>query len=70
MLAPLSVAAISPERNARLLLVSSHAKPPSSQASFQKACMNLTASTVSLLFSTTFLPVLSTSAPPKPQVSG
>src|SRR6266568_199994 len=56
------VAAISPERNARLLLVSSHAKPPSSHASFQKACMNLTDSRVSLLFSTTFLPVLYTSA--------
>ena len=33
--APLSVPLISPDRNARLLLVSSHARPPSSHASFQ-----------------------------------
>ena len=64
MLAPFSVAAISPARKARLLVVSSQARPPSSQASFQKACMNFTASTASLLSNTTFLPVWSTSEAP------
>jgi len=70
MLPPLSVAAISPEWKARLLVVSSHASPPSSQASFQNAVIHLTASMVFLEFSTTFLPVLSVSAPPKVHVSG
>src|SRR5262249_37766787 len=67
MLAPLSVAEISPAWKARLLFVSSQASPPSSQQSFQKACMNFTDSTVPGLFSTTFLPVLSVSAPPQAQ---
>src|SRR6266536_3028969 len=67
MLAPLSVAAISPAWKARLLFVSSQARPPSSQESFQNDCMNLTESTAPLLLSTTFLPVLSVSAPPKAQ---
>src|SRR5207244_10161368 len=67
MLAPLSVAEISPAWKARLLLVSSQARPPSSQESFQNDCMNLTESTAPLLLSTTFLPVLSVSAPPKAQ---
>src|SRR6267142_6251206 len=67
MLAPFSVALISPAWNARLLLVSSQARPPSSQHSFQNACMNFTDSTVPLLLLVTFLPVLSLSAPPNAQ---
>jgi hypothetical protein len=70
MLAPLSVAQIAPAWKARLLFVSSHASPPSSHPSFQKACMNLTASTVPLLLKTTRLPLPSVSAPPNDQVSG
>src|SRR5215475_3570772 len=70
MLAPLSVAEISPAWKARLLLVSSQASPPSSQASFQKACMNFTDSMVPLELMTTFLPLASVSAPPKLQRSG
>src|SRR5215470_3633317 len=70
MLAPLSVAEISPAWKARLLLVSSHASPPSSQASFQKACRNFTDSIAPLELITTFLPVLSTSAPPKSHRNG
>src|SRR5204863_10076473 len=62
--APLSVAAISPDRNARLLLVSSQAKPPSSHASFQNDVIHLTESTVGLA-SSTVLPALSVSAVPK-----
>src|SRR6185503_1027356 len=65
--APLRVAEISPAWKARLLLVSSQARPPSSQHSFQNACMNFTDSTAPLLFRTTFLPLLSVSAPPKAQ---
>ena len=61
------MAEISPAWKARLLLVSSQARPPSSQQSFQNACMNLTESTAPLLLITTFLPVLSVSAPPKAQ---
>ncbi len=68
--APLSVAETSLAWKARLLLVSSHASAPSSQASFQKATIHLTASTVPLEFSTTFLPLGSTSAPPKLHTSG
>src|SRR5438874_1653083 len=67
--APLSVAEISPDRKARLLLVSSQAKPPSSQASFQNDVIHLTESTVCLL-SSTVLPALSVSAVPKFQSSG
>src|SRR5712692_5774010 len=67
--APLSVAQIDPDRNARLLLESSHARPPSSCASFQKATMNFTDSIVSLEFRTT-LPWVSTSAPPQDQRYG
>src|SRR5712691_6896674 len=70
MLPPLRVAETSPEWKARLLVVSSQARPPSSQASFQKAVIHLTASIVFLEFSTTFLPVLSVSAPPKVHVRG
>src|SRR5919108_5769135 len=70
MEAPFSVDEISPAWNARLLLVSSHASPPSSQESFQNACMNFTASIAPFPLSTTFLPVLSTSAPPKSQSRG
>src|SRR5215475_14263021 len=65
MLAPLSVAPISPAWKARLLLVSSHASPPSSQQSFQKACRNFTDSSVPFELIATFLPLASTSAPPK-----
>ncbi len=61
------MAEISPAWKARLLLVSSHASPPSSQASFQKLCMNLTDSSAPLLLRTTFLPLWSVSAPPKAQ---
>src|SRR5580698_6193656 len=53
-----------PERNARLLLVSSQARPPSSIVSFQSATANFTDSMVSLLFRTTVLPSASTSLPP------
>src|SRR4030081_2684936 len=53
-----------PDRMARLLLVSSQARPPSSIVSFHKATANLTDSSVSLLFSTTVLPSASTSLPP------
>src|ERR1700730_3603136 len=54
-----------PDRKARLLLVSSQASPPSSQASFQSATANVTDSMVSRLFSTTVLPSASTSLPPQ-----
>src|ERR1051326_7575209 len=54
-----------PDKKARLLLVSSQASPPSSQASFQSPTANLTDSTVSGLFSTTVLPSASTSLPPQ-----
>src|ERR1700683_532080 len=67
--APSSVEEIVPARNARLLLESSQAKPPSSQQSFQKATPNLTDSTVSLLLRVT-LPPLSTSLPPYAQRRG
>src|SRR5882724_11385942 len=67
MLAPLSVAEISPAWKARLLFVSSQARPPSSHESFQNDCMNLTESTAPLVLITTFLPALSVSAPPKAQ---
>src|SRR5499433_514239 len=70
MLAPFSVDEISPAWKARLLLVSSQARPPSSQASFQKACMNFTDSIVPLELIATFLPLASTSAPPKSQRNG
>src|SRR5215471_17824027 len=70
MLAPLSVALISPAWNARLLLVSSQARPPSSQASFQKAWRNFTDSSVPFELIATFLPLASTSAPPKSQRNG
>src|SRR5205809_1998146 len=70
MEAPLSVAEISPAWKARLLLVSSHASPPSSQHSFQNACKNFTASMAPLLLIATFLPDRSTSAPPKSQRNG
>jgi hypothetical protein len=53
-----------------LFVVSSQARPPSSHASFQKAVIHLTASTVFFEFKVTFVPVLSVSAPPKVQVSG
>src|SRR6266487_259649 len=62
--APLLVAQQVPERNARLLLESSQARPPSSRASFQKPTMNFTDSSVSLLFSSTDLPSASTSFAP------
>src|SRR5215467_4153022 len=68
MLAPFIVAEIVPARNARLLLLSSQASPPSSRHSFQKATVNLIASIVSLLLMTT-LPLSSTSVAPKHQVT-
>src|SRR6516162_4028661 len=54
-----------PDRNARLLLVSSQASPPSSIVSFHSATANFTDSTVSLVLSTTVLPSASTSLPPQ-----
>src|SRR5688500_7989564 len=68
--APLRAPQISPAWKARLLLVSSQARPPSSQPSFQRAVMYLTDSTVSLELITTFLPLLSVSAPPNDHISG
>src|SRR5262249_9896170 len=68
--APLLVAEIVPDRKARLLLVSSQARPPSSMVSFHKATANLMDSTVSLLFSATLLPSASTSLPPKDHRKG
>src|SRR5438105_5619551 len=59
-----------PERNARLLLLSSQASPPGSQHSFQNATANLIDSTVSLLLSTTVLPSASTSLPPNDHRKG
>src|SRR3984893_3143882 len=59
-----------PDRNARLLLESSHASPPSSWASCQRPTANLTDSTVSLLLSATVLPSASTSLPPHDQRKG
>src|SRR4029450_11578289 len=58
------VAEMVPERNARLLLESSHARPPSSQASFQNPTANFTDSSVSFEFRATVLPSFSTSLPP------
>src|ERR1700680_654619 len=57
-------------REARLLLESSQASPPSSQHSFQKATAYLTDSTVSLLLSATVLPSAATSWPPKAHRNG
>src|SRR5215475_6306817 len=70
MEAPFSVAEIVPERKARLLLVSSQASPPSSQASFQKATENFTDSSVALELMTTFFPSASTSCPPQLHIMG
>ena len=53
-----------------MLLVSSHASALSSHACFQKSTIQFTESMVALLFSTTFFPEVSVSAPPKPQTSG
>src|SRR4030095_668864 len=58
------VAEMVPERNARLLLESSHARPPSSQASFQNPPANCTGSSVSFELRATVLPSFSTSLPP------
>src|SRR5262249_52982140 len=59
-----------PDRKARLLLVSSQARPPSSMASFQKPTANLTASIDSLELMATVLPSFSTSLPPKDHRNG
>src|SRR5215510_1037446 len=69
MEAPLRVAQIVCDRNARLLLVSSQASPPSSCASFQKAVMNFTDSTASFVLIATF-PLVSTSLPPHDHRNG
>src|SRR5690348_8127426 len=63
--ARLVLAESSPAWKARLLLLSSHAGAPSSQASFQKAVIHFTASSAPLPFSTTLRPDASVSAPPK-----
>src|SRR3990167_6795674 len=68
--APLSDAEMSPAWKARLLFVSSQASPPSSQPSFQRACMYFTESIVPLLLIATFLPAGSVSAPPNDQSRG
>jgi hypothetical protein len=70
MLGALPVSEISLDRNARLLLLSSQARPPSSKTSFQRTLLNLTASSVFLLFSTTPLPSARTSIPPHIHISG
>src|SRR5262252_1599692 len=59
-----------PDRNARLLLESSQARPPGSQASVQNGTAALTDSTVALLSSATVLPSASTSLPPQDQSHG
>src|SRR6267142_2651130 len=59
-----------PDRKARLLLVSSQASPPSSQASFQNATANLTDSSVAFESRATVLPSASTSLPPHDQRYG
>src|ERR1700704_2663090 len=66
----LPVSEISEERNARLLLLSSHASPPSSKTSFQRTLVHFTASTVFFVLSTTVLPSFSTSMPPHIHVIG
>src|SRR5579884_1723275 len=59
-----------PDRKARLLLVSSQARPPSSIVSFHRATAYLTDSTVSFVFRTTVLPSASTSLPPHDHRNG
>src|SRR6185503_6680770 len=59
-----------PDKNARLLLLSSQASPPSSIVSFHNGTANFTDSIVSLLFSATVLPSASTSLPPHDQRYG
>src|SRR5882757_8998676 len=58
------------DRKARLLLVSSQARPPSSMVSFHRATANLIDSTVSLLLRITVLPSAATSWPPHDQRKG
>ena len=70
MLGALPVSEISLDRNARLLLLSSQARPPSSKTSFHSTVLNFTASTVFLLFSTTARPSARTSMPPHIHTSG
>jgi hypothetical protein len=70
MLGALPVSEISWERNARLLLPSSQASPPSSKHSFQSTLLNFTASTVARLLRTTVRPSLSISRPPHIQTRG
>src|SRR3989442_832961 len=69
MLAPFNVQAIVSARNARLLLLSSQARPPSSHAANQNSFTNSAAAKVSLLLSAT-LPLSSTSTPPKDHNKG
>src|SRR6185503_17263903 len=64
MLGALPVSEISWERKARLLLLSSHASPPSSKHSFHTVVVNFTASTVCLLSRATVRPSFCTSMPP------
>src|SRR4029078_10845414 len=68
--APFQFGEMVPERNARLLLVSSQARPPSSSASFQKSAMNLTESMAPCELSPPVLPSASTSLPPHDQRYG
>ena len=56
MLGALPVSEISWDKNARLFVLSSQARPPSSKQSFQTASVNFTASTVFLLLSATLRP--------------
>src|SRR2546422_4588571 len=64
MLGALPVSEISCERKARLFVLSSQARPPSSKQSFQTARVSFTASTVFLLLSATVRPSFWTSSPP------
>src|SRR5262245_41466462 len=67
--APFSVALIVPDRNARLLLESSQARPPSSTASVYQAAENFTPSIISFELIAT-LPLASTSLPPNAHIMG
>jgi hypothetical protein len=70
MLGALPVSEISLERNARLLLLSSHASPPSSKHSVHSALLNFTASTTGFRFRMTERPSFSTSMPPHIHTKG
>jgi hypothetical protein len=70
MLGALPVREISLERKARLLLLSSQARPPSSKHSFHKTLFHFTASIAGFRFRMTVRPSFSTSIPPHIQIKG